>query len=49
MSDDQIVAIIAAIIGQREFETRREDRTMPKLIDFKVKTARQILKASKAD
>ncbi len=47
MSDDQIVAIITAIVGQREFETRREVGAIQKLIEVKVKTAQAILDASK--
>ena len=47
MSDDQIVAIITAIIGQTDFETRREVGAIQKLIEVKVKTARAILDASK--
>ncbi len=47
MSDDQIVAIIVAIIGQREFETRREVVAIQKIIDARVKIARAILDSSK--
>ena len=47
MSDDQILAIITAIIGRDDFKTRRELGTIEKIIRGHVDTARAILDASK--
>ena len=43
MNDDQILAIITAIIGHDEFKTRREVATIENVIRGHVDTARAIL------
>lgn len=47
MRDDQIAAIIMAILGHRELETRRDVGQMETLINNKAKIAWAMLDAAK--